>query len=205
MNIYDILPDPRLVDLFRAILESGGIIHGGCLRDLIRHGIFQSKDIDIYYDLDCGDTRRSKFNSETVNYLTDFIKKKPSFQNVDRLHWIEYPIDDYHRLDKFEVGVPCEGFRKPLHYHINEEVIVLDLMCQKNKFTTTNTFLDFDINSLYILIDGTITSYLGEEKVPTIISNIRNGKCRLMRSDLDDARINHILEKGYKCNLTLFL
>lgn len=206
MNIFDILPDPRLVDLFRAIIESGGVIHGGCIRDLIRYGVFQSKDIDVYLELNCSESKKSRFNSETINYLTDFIKSKPSFEQVDRLHWIESPTDDYsYRADKFEVGVPCQGFRKPLHYHKDEEVIVLDIMCPRKKFQTINTYLDFDINSLYIMPDGTINSYLGIDKVPSVISNIRNTKCRLMRSDLDDLRIRHILEKGYKCNLTLFL
>lgn len=195
MNIYDILPDARLVDLFRAIIESGGVIHGGCIRDLIRYGTFQSKDVDIYYD-------SSIFNKLIVDNLTKLIKSKPSFHRIDHLHWIVKAIDEHESLlDKLELGLPVKGFRK--NSYLDKEAIVLDLIFREGKFSSKD--LDFDINSLYILPDGTISSSLGDDKVKTIISNIRNNKCRIMRSDVANRRINHILEKGYKCNLTSFL
>lgn len=203
MNIFDILPDPRLVDLFRAILESGGVIYGGCLRDLIRYGTFRVKDVDVYYD--SFSTKKSViFNPEIINNLTRLIKSKDSFHHIDHLHWIDSPVDDYrNRVDQFELGVPCKGY--PEHHYLDEEVIVLDLMFREGRFETLNSFLDFDINSLYILPDGNISSLLGNDKVDSIISNIRSRKCRIMRSGVLSNRINHILDKGYKCNLTLFL
>lgn len=203
MNIFNILPDPRLVDLFRAILESGGVIHGGCLRDLIRYGTFQVEDIDIYYNTSL--MKKSViFNPEIINNITKFIKSKPSFSSVDHLHWIDCPVDDYgSRIDQFQLGVPCKGF--PEHHYLDEEVIVLDLMFREGNFETISNYLDFDINSLYILPDGDISSSLGIGKVRSVISNIRNGKCRIMRSDVGDRRIQHVLNKNYKCNLTLFL
>lgn len=203
MNIFDILPDPRLVDLFRAILESGGVIYGGCIRDLIRYGTFQVRDVDIYYDSSL--IKKSVvFNPEIVNNLTRHIKSKYCFQNIDHLHWIDSPVDDYNdRVDQFELGVPCKGY--PEHHYLDEEVIVLDLIFREGNFETTRKNLDFDINSLYILPDGDINSSLGSDKVTSIISNIRSGKCRIMRSDVDSQRINHILRKNYTCNLTLFL
>jgi hypothetical protein len=203
MNIFDILPDPRLVDLFRAILESGGVIYGGCIRDLIRYGSFQVTDVDVYYDSSL--IKKSVvFNPEIVNNLTRHIKSKPSFNHIDHLHWIDSPVDDYNdRVDQFELGVPCRGY--PEHHYLDEEVIVLDLMFRDGNFETLNSFLDFDVNSLYILPDGDISSSLGVAKVNAIISNIRSGKFRIMRSDVPACRINHILYKNYKCNLTLFL
>lgn len=203
MNIFDILPDPRLVDLFRAILESGGVIHGGCLRDLIRYGSFRVEDVDIYYDSSL--IKKSIiFNPEIINNLTRFIKLTPSFNHIDHLHWIDSPPDDRGiRIDQFELGVPCKGY--PEHYYLDEEVIVLDLIFREGSFETKSNLLDFDINSLYILPDGDISSSLGSDKVSSIIYNIRNSKCRIMRSDINSQRINHLLRKGYKCNLTLFL
>jgi len=203
MNIFDILPDPRLVDLFRAILESGGVIYGGCIRDLIRYGVFRVVDVDIYYDSNL--IKKSViFNPEIVNNLTRHIKSKSSFHDIDQLHWIDSHVEDYfNRFDQFELGVPCKGY--PEHHYLNEEIVVLDLMFRDGKFDTISNFLDFDINSLYILPDGDISSSLGNDKVNTIISNIRNRKCKIMRSGLDDWRVNHILGKGYKCNLALFL
>lgn len=203
MNIFDILPDPRLVDLFRAILESGGVIYGGCIRDLIRRGTFKVIDVDIYYDSSA--IKKSViFNPEIVNNLTRHIKSKLSFNHIDHLHWIDSHVDDYlDRVDQFELGLPCKGY--PEHHYLDEEVIVLDLMFRDGKFETLSSFLDFDINSLYILPDGDISSSLGDDKVGAVISNIRSNKCRIMRSDLSNQRINRILEKGYKCNLTLFL
>lgn len=203
MNIFDILPDPRLVDLFRAILESGGVIHGGCIRDLIRYGNFQVRDVDIYYDSSLIQKTIS-YNSETINNLTNLIKSKPSFQHIDYFRLINSPINtDYDvKVDQFELGIPCTGYRQ--HYDLEEEVIVIDLIFRKGSFESRNN-LDFDINSLYVLPDGTISSLLGADKVSTVISNIRNRKCRLMRSDVLSDRINHMLDKGYQCNLILFL
>jgi len=74
MNIFDILPDPRLVDLFRAILESGGVIYGGCIRDLIRYGVFRIVDVDIYYDSSL--IKKSViFNPEIVNNLPGILNQ----------------------------------------------------------------------------------------------------------------------------------
>lgn len=202
MNIFDILPDPRLVDLFRAILESGGIIYGGCIRDLIRYGIFRSKDIDVYYDSSVFD-RSIIFNRQFFNNLTKHIKATPSFNHIDHLHWIDSPVSDHGvRIDQFELGVPCKGFIK--HHYLNEEVVVLDLIFRDGEFLN-KIIPDVDINSLYLLPDGTISSSLGLDKVNSIISNIRNRKCRILRDSISPDRLHYILDKGYKCNLICFL
>ena len=207
MKVYDILPDPRLAELFEALLESGGVIHGGCLRDLIRDNVYYKfHDIDVYYDHESKLAQQvTVFNSSIIKHLEAYIKLKPSFKNIDRLTWIDSPLDDYgYEIDKIELGVPCEGYK---HQAYREEypMVGVDLMYRKKKFTAKNNFLDFDINSLYLLPDGTISSSLGSDKVEKVISNIKEGKCRIMRSDLPDWRITHILDKGYTCNLTAFL
>lgn len=207
MNVYDLLPDPRLAELFQALLESGGVIHGGCLRDLIRDNVhYHFHDIDTYYDNESKLANQvTVFNSSVIKPLEKYIKAKPSFKNIDRLTWIDAPLDDYgYEIDKIELGVPCKGYK---HRAYREEypMIEIDIMYRKKKFTAKNNFLDFDINSLYLLPDGTISSSLGHDKVDKVVSNIKEGKCRLMRSDVPDWRIEHILSKGYKSNLVIFL
>jgi len=203
MNIKDHIKDPMLLGLFDVILKSEGTIHGGCLRDIFMGGSYTPKDIDIYYNNQSRIAKKSRCNEDFVRSFMGIFHKHPLFKGM-HLHWLDEPLDDYSiGFEHCELGI---SHTNDVDDKYNCYPYILDCLSGGlDSLKEDNYFLDFDINSLYLEPDGIINSFIGKEKVPQIVENIRSRKCRLMRSDVDDDRITHILDKGFKCNLVPFL
>lgn len=193
MNIKDITDDVSY-ELFQTLLKSGGVIHGGCLRDLIAGKEYN--DIDMYFSRLSPEFPKVKYADDRIDILLDWIasliKQKDNWNNIEHA-WADKPLDHYGGdFDSCYMVITKPNFKTAINILFHNDDLDID------------AFLDFDINSLYLLPDGTICSYLGADAVESIVKNIRNNKCKLLRSDVSDDRIDHILEKGFKCDLLVF-
>lgn len=201
MNVYDLLPDPRIMSLFRGILESGGLIHGGCIRDLFHKEDYIFHDIDIYFsNLNGFSWDKDKLDYRFICFLSNLVAKQHSLQDT----YLEQVDGDLNNSGYFLPEFKNCKLRVR-RYPWDKPEVLLDIIYRPAEFTAKNNFLDFDINSLYVLPDGTLSSSLGADKVELIIDRIKNNQCKLMRADVPEARIKHILDKGFKCNLIPFL
>lgn len=192
MHIRDLISNNKLLQVLEVLLETKGVIHGGVLRDLIVGAPF--KDIDVYYDSSSNLMPSDQvFNSRIFDSLRNRFKCKELLSDY-KLDWINEPLDDY----GYELGT------ETLSLYKNNNSFNINLLYFKESFAPAN-FLDFDINSLYVLPDGTISSFLGHDSIDKVVKNIVQKQCKLLRPDLSSDRIKYILDKGYKCNLSAFL
>ncbi len=188
-------------NIINKLLDSGGIIYGGYLRDIISNK--NHSDIDVYfpyysifgkfitehyYDLHSYDSIRF-FYEGIMHNIGMFSwgkgihtkQNKTIYKNklfVEKYSAIKLPV--YNSLNKIE--------------YVN---IISPISSQDMVPTADFNFLDFDINTLYLEKDRILKSTIND--TVDVINNIKNKKCKIMRSDVDKDRIIHILNKGYVC------
>lgn len=202
MHYKEIVKDQNIRNLFLLLIKSGGIIYGGAVGDLFRNEEYSPIDFDVYYShksLLAENVFKHK-HGKLINSVAvdEFIGQMAGLGK----HIVWDSVSDYECYNE-ENNVRIINLLPNLTATIHL-VSSAEIYCD-NLPTEDLSFLDFDVNSLYIDSNGEFQSTLGKDKFKSIIDSIKNNRCKLMRSDVDSYRIEYFLKKGFDCDSLAFL
>lgn len=186
LKILNLESNKILEQILDVIIETGGIIYGGAVRDLIRNK--SPRDIDVFYS----PSSKVGHPLDMEFFLTALNTKFPTFVNA----WMDAPLDDYGQTYE---ETTVEIWREELGWIDREHDYQIHLVSGKKEEIPTQDqkFLDFDINSLYIDRDGSIKCAIKNECPSRIIKRIQNGKCKSMRNNISIRRLHRVLKMNF--------